>query len=146
MWCFKQLLWREKLTEYEHVNWLFCYALSSVMTENKILYEKAYIFIENAILCCISWGLSATSLEYINEALYSEVYEFINSVLVLLPINFLLDHTNPTSPLLVKPSDLSEESKINSSVKFASGNTVGKQKNSITVSIWSWLSLDLESE
>nr|XP_035953786.1 ralBP1-associated Eps domain-containing protein 1 isoform X6 [Halichoerus grypus] len=34
------------------------------------------------------------------------------------------DHTNPTSPLLVKPSDLSEESKINSSVKFASGNTV----------------------
>uniref|UniRef100_A0A2R9BNP4 RALBP1 associated Eps domain containing 1 n=1 Tax=Pan paniscus TaxID=9597 RepID=A0A2R9BNP4_PANPA len=35
------------------------------------------------------------------------------------------DHTNPTSPLLVKPSDLSEENKINSSVKFASGNTVG---------------------
>ncbi|XP_073929600.1 ralBP1-associated Eps domain-containing protein 1 isoform X6 [Castor canadensis] len=34
------------------------------------------------------------------------------------------DHTNPTSPLLVKPSDLSEENKINSSVKFASGNTV----------------------
>uniref|UniRef100_A0A8C0MUE2 RALBP1 associated Eps domain containing 1 n=1 Tax=Canis lupus familiaris TaxID=9615 RepID=A0A8C0MUE2_CANLF len=34
------------------------------------------------------------------------------------------DHTNPTSPLLVKTSDLSEESKINSSVKFASGNTV----------------------
>uniref|UniRef100_A0A7N5PAQ2 RALBP1 associated Eps domain containing 1 n=1 Tax=Ailuropoda melanoleuca TaxID=9646 RepID=A0A7N5PAQ2_AILME len=38
------------------------------------------------------------------------------------------DHTNPTSPLLVKPSDLSEESKINSSVKFASGNTVGQQQ------------------
>ncbi|KAM6185562.1 ralBP1-associated Eps domain-containing protein 1 isoform 3-T3 [Rhynchocyon petersi] len=34
------------------------------------------------------------------------------------------DHNNPTSPLLVKPPDLSEESKINSSVKFASGNTV----------------------
>lgn len=34
------------------------------------------------------------------------------------------DHTNPTSPLLVKPSDLSEENKINSTVKFASGNTV----------------------
>ncbi|KAM6185564.1 ralBP1-associated Eps domain-containing protein 1 isoform 5-T5 [Rhynchocyon petersi] len=37
------------------------------------------------------------------------------------------DHNNPTSPLLVKPPDLSEESKINSSVKFASGNTVGQQ-------------------
>ncbi|KAF5920083.1 hypothetical protein HPG69_014451 [Diceros bicornis minor] len=34
------------------------------------------------------------------------------------------DHTNPTSPLLVKTSDLTEENKINSSVKFASGNTV----------------------
>ncbi|XP_058163535.1 ralBP1-associated Eps domain-containing protein 1 isoform X6 [Dasypus novemcinctus] len=34
------------------------------------------------------------------------------------------DHTNPTSPLLVKPPDLSEENKINSSVKFPSGNTV----------------------
>lgn len=69
---------------------------------------------------------TSTSLEYVNEILYSEVDEFINSVLVFLPINSLLDHTNPTSPLLVKPSDLSEESKINSSVKFASGNTVGK--------------------
>uniref|UniRef100_A0A8D2JP04 RALBP1 associated Eps domain containing 1 n=1 Tax=Sciurus vulgaris TaxID=55149 RepID=A0A8D2JP04_SCIVU len=38
------------------------------------------------------------------------------------------DHTNPTSPLLVKSSDLSEENKINSSVKFASGNTVGQQQ------------------
>uniref|UniRef100_A0AAA9SPF2 RALBP1 associated Eps domain containing 1 n=2 Tax=Bos TaxID=9903 RepID=A0AAA9SPF2_BOVIN len=38
------------------------------------------------------------------------------------------DHTNPTSPLLVKTSDLSEENKINSSVKFASGNTVGQQQ------------------
>uniref|UniRef100_A0A8C6IDC9 RalBP1 associated Eps domain containing protein n=1 Tax=Mus spicilegus TaxID=10103 RepID=A0A8C6IDC9_MUSSI len=38
------------------------------------------------------------------------------------------DHTNPTSPLLVKPSDLSEENKINSSVKFPSGNTVGQQQ------------------
>ncbi|XP_037700138.1 ralBP1-associated Eps domain-containing protein 1 isoform X2 [Choloepus didactylus] len=34
------------------------------------------------------------------------------------------DHTNPTSPLLVKPPDLSEDNKINSSVKFPSGNTV----------------------
>ncbi|XP_008820253.1 ralBP1-associated Eps domain-containing protein 1 isoform X5 [Nannospalax galili] len=34
------------------------------------------------------------------------------------------DLTNPTSPLLVKPPDLSEENKINSSVKFPSGNTV----------------------
>uniref|UniRef100_A0A8C6AVD2 RALBP1 associated Eps domain containing 1 n=1 Tax=Monodon monoceros TaxID=40151 RepID=A0A8C6AVD2_MONMO len=38
------------------------------------------------------------------------------------------DHTNPTSPLLVKTADLSEENKINSSVKFASGNTVGQQQ------------------
>uniref|UniRef100_A0A8C2VIS9 RALBP1 associated Eps domain containing 1 n=1 Tax=Chinchilla lanigera TaxID=34839 RepID=A0A8C2VIS9_CHILA len=38
------------------------------------------------------------------------------------------DHTNPTSPLLVKPSDLSEENKINTAVKFASGNTVGQQQ------------------
>uniref|UniRef100_A0A4X2JWC5 RALBP1 associated Eps domain containing 1 n=1 Tax=Vombatus ursinus TaxID=29139 RepID=A0A4X2JWC5_VOMUR len=38
------------------------------------------------------------------------------------------DHTNPTSPLLVKPPDLSEENKINSSVKFVSGNTVGQQQ------------------
>lgn len=48
--------------------------------------------------------------------------------LVYLPVDSLPDHTNPTSPLLVKPSDLSEENKINSSVKFASGNTVGKWK------------------
>uniref|UniRef100_A0A8C0ZSK3 RalBP1-associated Eps domain-containing protein 1 n=1 Tax=Castor canadensis TaxID=51338 RepID=A0A8C0ZSK3_CASCN len=41
------------------------------------------------------------------------------------------DHTNPTSPLLVKPSDLSEENKINSSVKFASGNTVGQQQAAV---------------
>ncbi|XP_058658582.1 ralBP1-associated Eps domain-containing protein 1 isoform X16 [Ammospiza caudacuta] len=34
------------------------------------------------------------------------------------------DHANPTSPLLVKPSDLPEENKISSSVKFSSGNTV----------------------
>ncbi|XP_006834685.1 PREDICTED: ralBP1-associated Eps domain-containing protein 1 isoform X3 [Chrysochloris asiatica] len=38
------------------------------------------------------------------------------------------DHNNPTSPLLVKPPDLSEENKINSSVKFASGNTAGQQQ------------------
>uniref|UniRef100_F6PV67 RALBP1 associated Eps domain containing 1 n=1 Tax=Ornithorhynchus anatinus TaxID=9258 RepID=F6PV67_ORNAN len=34
------------------------------------------------------------------------------------------DHTNPTSPLLVKPPDLSEENKISSSVKFVPGNAV----------------------
>ncbi|XP_078239444.1 ralBP1-associated Eps domain-containing protein 1 isoform X8 [Pogona vitticeps] len=34
------------------------------------------------------------------------------------------DHTNPTSPLLVKSPDLAEESKISSSVKFVGGNTV----------------------
>ncbi|KFW88411.1 RalBP1-associated Eps domain-containing protein 1, partial [Manacus vitellinus] len=34
------------------------------------------------------------------------------------------DHANPTSPLLVKPSDLPEENKMSSSVKFTSGNTV----------------------
>ena len=77
-------------------------------------------------MCLISHGIPATSLKYLNEVLNSEVYECINSGLVLSPINSLLDHTNPTSPLLVKTSDLSEESKINSSVKFASGNTVGK--------------------
>uniref|UniRef100_A0A803XKA5 RALBP1 associated Eps domain containing 1 n=1 Tax=Meleagris gallopavo TaxID=9103 RepID=A0A803XKA5_MELGA len=36
------------------------------------------------------------------------------------------DHTNPTSPLLVKPSDLPEENKMSSSVKYTSGNTVSK--------------------
>uniref|UniRef100_A0A8C3P2N2 RALBP1 associated Eps domain containing 1 n=1 Tax=Cyanoderma ruficeps TaxID=181631 RepID=A0A8C3P2N2_9PASS len=34
------------------------------------------------------------------------------------------DHANPTSPLLVKPSDLPEENKMSSSVKFTAGNTV----------------------
>ncbi|OXB68445.1 hypothetical protein ASZ78_010066 [Callipepla squamata] len=34
------------------------------------------------------------------------------------------DHTNPTSPLLVKPPDLAEENKMSSSVKYTSGNTV----------------------
>ncbi|KAM6406670.1 ralBP1-associated Eps domain-containing protein 1 isoform 21-T21 [Pluvialis apricaria] len=34
------------------------------------------------------------------------------------------DHANPTSPLLVKPPDLPEESKMSSSVKFTAGNTV----------------------
>ncbi|XP_054677859.1 ralBP1-associated Eps domain-containing protein 1 isoform X6 [Grus americana] len=34
------------------------------------------------------------------------------------------DHANPTSPLLVKPPDLSEENKMSSSVKFTAGNTV----------------------
>lgn len=70
-------------------------------------------------------------MQYLNEVLYFNVisYEFYQCKclsLVLLSLNSLLDHTNPTSPLLVKTSDLSEESKINSSVKFPSGNTVGK--------------------
>ncbi|XP_053145427.1 ralBP1-associated Eps domain-containing protein 1 isoform X5 [Hemicordylus capensis] len=34
------------------------------------------------------------------------------------------DHTNPTSPLLVKSPDLAEENKLSSSVKFVGGNTV----------------------
>ncbi|CAI5770199.1 ralBP1-associated Eps domain-containing protein 1 isoform X3 [Podarcis lilfordi] len=34
------------------------------------------------------------------------------------------DHTNPTSPLLVKSPDLVEESKMSSSAKFVGGNTV----------------------
>ncbi|XP_068533371.1 ralBP1-associated Eps domain-containing protein 1 isoform X15 [Anas acuta] len=34
------------------------------------------------------------------------------------------DHTNPTSPLLVKPPDLPEENKMSSSVKYTPGNTV----------------------
>uniref|UniRef100_A0A803XLJ5 RALBP1 associated Eps domain containing 1 n=1 Tax=Meleagris gallopavo TaxID=9103 RepID=A0A803XLJ5_MELGA len=38
------------------------------------------------------------------------------------------DHTNPTSPLLVKPSDLPEENKMSSSVKYTSGNTVRQQQ------------------
>nr|XP_033794520.1 ralBP1-associated Eps domain-containing protein 1 isoform X3 [Geotrypetes seraphini] len=33
------------------------------------------------------------------------------------------DHTNPTSPLLVKPPEHSEENKLASSVKFVAGNT-----------------------
>ncbi|MEE6476201.1 hypothetical protein FKM82_011006 [Ascaphus truei] len=34
------------------------------------------------------------------------------------------DHANPTSPLHVKPQELSEESNLSSSVKFVSGNSV----------------------
>nr|XP_060609442.1 ralBP1-associated Eps domain-containing protein 1 isoform X1 [Anolis sagrei ordinatus] len=34
------------------------------------------------------------------------------------------DHTNPTSPLLVKSPDIAEENKMNTSVKFVGGNTV----------------------
>uniref|UniRef100_F7CDH0 RALBP1 associated Eps domain containing 1 n=1 Tax=Ornithorhynchus anatinus TaxID=9258 RepID=F7CDH0_ORNAN len=41
------------------------------------------------------------------------------------------DHTNPTSPLLVKPPDLSEENKISSSVKFVPGNAVGQQQTGV---------------
>uniref|UniRef100_A0A803TSQ7 RALBP1 associated Eps domain containing 1 n=1 Tax=Anolis carolinensis TaxID=28377 RepID=A0A803TSQ7_ANOCA len=36
------------------------------------------------------------------------------------------DHTNPTSPLLVKSPDIAEENKMNASVKFVGGSTVGK--------------------
>ncbi|XP_006642987.2 ralBP1-associated Eps domain-containing protein 1 isoform X1 [Lepisosteus oculatus] len=35
------------------------------------------------------------------------------------------DHTHPTSPLLAKPPELSEENKIATSIKFVAGNTVG---------------------
>uniref|UniRef100_A0A670HR11 RALBP1 associated Eps domain containing 1 n=1 Tax=Podarcis muralis TaxID=64176 RepID=A0A670HR11_PODMU len=38
------------------------------------------------------------------------------------------DHTNPTSPLLVKSPDLVEERKMSSSAKFVGGNTVGQQQ------------------
>uniref|UniRef100_A0A803TBP4 RALBP1 associated Eps domain containing 1 n=1 Tax=Anolis carolinensis TaxID=28377 RepID=A0A803TBP4_ANOCA len=34
------------------------------------------------------------------------------------------DHTNPTSPLLVKSPDIAEENKMNASVKFVGGSTV----------------------
>ncbi|XP_040553055.1 ralBP1-associated Eps domain-containing protein 1 isoform X27 [Gallus gallus] len=40
------------------------------------------------------------------------------------------DHTNPTSPLLVKPPDLPEENKMSSSVKYTSGNTVNGYSSS----------------
>ncbi|XP_056344671.1 ralBP1-associated Eps domain-containing protein 1 isoform X27 [Oenanthe melanoleuca] len=40
------------------------------------------------------------------------------------------DHANPTSPLLVKPSDLPEENKMSSSVKFTAGNTVNGYSSS----------------
>lgn len=48
------------------------------------------------------------------------------STLVHLNLFFCSDHTNPTSPLLVKPPDLPEENKMSSSVKYTSGNTVSK--------------------
>ncbi|XP_076023317.1 ralBP1-associated Eps domain-containing protein 1 isoform X2 [Genypterus blacodes] len=35
------------------------------------------------------------------------------------------DHNHPTSPLLAKPPELSEESKLNASMKFVAANTVG---------------------
>ncbi|KAM6914912.1 ralBP1-associated Eps domain-containing protein 1 [Xenentodon cancila] len=35
------------------------------------------------------------------------------------------DHNHPTSPLLVKPPDLSEEAKLTASMKFVAANTVG---------------------
>ncbi|XP_056150054.1 ralBP1-associated Eps domain-containing protein 1 isoform X2 [Lampris incognitus] len=35
------------------------------------------------------------------------------------------DHNHPTSPLLVKPPELSEEAKLSASIKFVAANTVG---------------------
>ncbi|XP_018598065.2 ralBP1-associated Eps domain-containing protein 1 isoform X2 [Scleropages formosus] len=35
------------------------------------------------------------------------------------------DHTHPTSPLMVKPPELSEDNKLPASIKFVAGNTVG---------------------
>lgn len=48
---------------------------------------------------------------------------------IYLDLFFHLDHANPTSPLLVKPSDLPEENKMSSSVKFTAGNTVSKYQS-----------------
>uniref|UniRef100_A0A803T298 RALBP1 associated Eps domain containing 1 n=1 Tax=Anolis carolinensis TaxID=28377 RepID=A0A803T298_ANOCA len=41
------------------------------------------------------------------------------------------DHTNPTSPLLVKSPDIAEENKMNASVKFVGGSTVGQQQTGV---------------
>uniref|UniRef100_A0A8C9WDC3 RALBP1 associated Eps domain containing 1 n=1 Tax=Scleropages formosus TaxID=113540 RepID=A0A8C9WDC3_SCLFO len=38
------------------------------------------------------------------------------------------DHTHPTSPLMVKPPELSEDNKLPASIKFVAGNTVGQQQ------------------
>uniref|UniRef100_A0A8C9TDG1 RALBP1 associated Eps domain containing 1 n=1 Tax=Scleropages formosus TaxID=113540 RepID=A0A8C9TDG1_SCLFO len=38
------------------------------------------------------------------------------------------DHTHPTSPLMVKPPELSEDNKLPASIKFVAGNTVGMFK------------------
>lgn len=37
-----------------------------------------------------------------------------------------LDHNHPTSPLLAKPPELSEEAKLPASMKFVAANTVGE--------------------
>lgn len=37
-----------------------------------------------------------------------------------------LDHNHPTSPLLAKPPELSEEVKLPASMKFVAANTVGE--------------------
>lgn len=58
----------------------------------------------------------------------SEVKATLNTC-VYLDLFFHLDHANPTSPLLVKPPDLPEESKMSSSVKFTAGNTVSKYQS-----------------
>lgn len=40
----------------------------------------------------------------------------------------LSDHNHPTSPLLAKPPELSEEAKLTASMKFVAANTVGEWK------------------
>lgn len=39
---------------------------------------------------------------------------------------FPSDQNHPTSPLLVKPPELSEEAKLPASMKFVAANTVGE--------------------
>lgn len=46
--------------------------------------------------------------------------------LTVLYFNKYLDHNHPTSPLLAKPPELSEEMKLPPSMKFVAANTVGE--------------------
>lgn len=45
---------------------------------------------------------------------------------VISPFLQYLDHNHPTSPLLAKPPELSEEAKLPASMKFVAANTVGE--------------------
>lgn len=45
---------------------------------------------------------------------------------VIFPFLQYLDHNHPTSPLLAKPPELSEEAKLPASMKFVAANTVGE--------------------